>query len=390
VPLSKLSQEIALLRSNGLLREPKVIDAVAGMVVSVDGRRAVSFCSNDYLGLAGHPDLGRAAVETIERVGVGACSSRLVSGTRREHRQLEEQLAEWLGLERALLMPTGFAANLAVLSALGGREDVIFSDALNHASIVQGCRLSRAALEIYPHRDLNALAQMLSRHPKARRRLIVTDALFSVDGDEAPLADLWQLAVQTDSSLIVDEAHSLGVLGPEGRGLCLGAGFSPDVLVGTFGKAFGVMGAFVAGSKELAQLLESRARSYIYTTAPPPLLASAIGAALGLIRRSHDRRSKLLTSARMLRSALESMGFDTGDGDAHIIPQIVPGVSRSMKMASALLERGVFVQALRPPTVASGRERLRWTPTADHTQAQIQQAISAVGEVVSLFKEVST
>jgi 8-amino-7-oxononanoate synthase len=383
VTLTWLETELAELEDRGLIRSPRLIAEAIGPETKVDGRLVLLFCSNDYLGLAGHPALRRAAIETIERLGVGAGSSRLISGTQAPHRRLERRLARWLGSESALTMPTGFMTNLAVITTLAGPEDVIFSDALNHASIVQGCRLSRAEVVVYPHNDHRALARLMAA-TRARRRLLVTDAVFSVDGDVAPIEALGALARQQDATLIVDEAHSLGVIGPRGRGLCAEAGVVPDVLVGTFGKAFGCSGAFVAGSAQLVTYLESRAVPYIYTTAAPPLLAAVAEAALEQIIDADAARSRLMANAERLRVGLTSLGADCGAARHHIVPSIVPGVKEVLALSAALFDQGVFTQALRQPTVPRGAERLRWTPTSLHTDAHIAQAIEAYSKVSAL------
>jgi 8-amino-7-oxononanoate synthase len=382
VPLKGIDEELGRLERSGLLRTPRVLASPGGPVCTIDGREVVLLCSNDYLGLSAHPAVRRAVVRSVEGQPVGACSSRLVSGTRASHRVLEEQLAGWLGVERTLLVSTGFMANLAVMTTLAGPDDVVFSDELNHASIVQGCRLSRARIEVFPHGDMDALERGLSRARRARRRVVVTESIFSVDGDEAPLADMWRLARTAGAALVVDEAHALGVLGPQGRGLCAAAGFVPDVVVGTLGKAFGVMGAFIAGTTDVVRLHETRATAFIYTTAPPPLVAEAALAALEVVRRADEERGRVLTLATRLRAGIERLGCMTGAGHAHIVPQLVPGISRALDVSLALLERGVFVQVLRPPTVPAGTERLRWSPTALHSSTHIDRALEALGEVL--------
>jgi 8-amino-7-oxononanoate synthase len=382
VPLTGIDEELGRLERSGLLRTPRVLASADGPVCTIDGREVVLLCSNDYLGLSAHPAVRRAVVRSVEGQPVGACSSRLVSGTRASHRVLEEQLAGWLGVERTLLVSTGFMANLAVMTTLAGPDDVVFSDELNHASIVQGCRLSRARIEVFPHCDMDALERGLSRARRARRRLVVTESIFSVDGDEAPLADMWRLARTAGAALVVDEAHALGVLGPQGRGLCAAAGFVPDVIVGTLGKAFGVMGAFIAGTTDVVRLHETRATAFIYTTAPPPLVAEAALAALEVVRRADEERGRVLTLATRLRAGIERLGCVTGAGHAHIVPQLVPDISRALDVSLALLERGVFVQVLRPPTVPAGTERLRWSPTALHSSTHIDRALEALGEVL--------
>jgi 8-amino-7-oxononanoate synthase len=385
VSLDWLQAALDELSAAGLLRSPRRVDGAVGAEAVVDGRRVVLFCSNDYLGLAAHPALRSAAINAVAKVGVGACASRLVSGNHGLHLALEEKLARFVGAESALSFTSGFVANLAVLSTLAGPGDVIYSDALNHASIVQGCRLSLARVVVYPHRDVEALARALEAPVRGEgRRLIVTDAIFSVDGDAAPLADLARLARRHGAALVVDEAHSLGVLGPGGRGLCAEAGVAPDALVGTFGKAFGCVGAFVAGSADLRRWLQSRATPYIYTTAPPPALAAVAAAALDLVAQAHDRRARLLANGARLRHALAGAGATLAAASRHhIVPTIVPGVSRALGVSAALFERGVFVQALRAPTVAAGTERLRWSPTSEHTAAHIDRAAEAFAQALA-------
>jgi len=388
VALDWIGEDLEELEAAGLTRTPRVVaPGPEGPLVTVDGRQALLFCSNDYLGLSGHPLVREAAIHEAERAGVGACSSRLVCGTQEPHRRLEERLAGWLGRPRAVLLPAGFMANLAVLTTVAGRGDVIFSDALNHASIVQGARLSRAAVEIYPHRDLEALeALMDAAAGAARRMVIVTDSVFSVDGDAAPLEGLARLAERHGAALVVDEAHALGVLGPGGRGLAAEHGVRADVIVGTLGKAFGVAGAFVAGSSQLGRLLESRAVPHIYTTAPPAMLAAAAEAALELVEAAEEPRRLVRDLARRLREGLRDLGCDTGAGDAHIVPALVPGVTAVVRASAELLDRGVYVQALRPPTVPPGTERLRWTATARHTAEQVDLAVSRFGEVLERLR----
>ncbi len=384
MPSMWVTEELERLTREGLLRSPRVLEGVTGPEAVIDGRRVLLFCSNDYLGLAGHPEIRDAAVQAIGCSGFGACSSRLVAGTNSLHRQLEERLALWLGSERALLFPAGFMANLAVLGTLSGPGDVIFSDELNHSSIIQGCRLSHSDVVIYPHNDLEELSRLLIS-TQGQRSLIVTDALFSVDGDEADIVGLGRLALEHDSTLVVDEAHSLGVLGPGGRGLCSSAQIAPDVVVGTLGKAFGCSGAFVAASSDVIRLLESRAVSFIYTTAPPPAFAAAALAALSLVEDADEARARLESNSGYLRDSLKSHGCSTPNTSrAHIVPLIVPGISRVVSLSDALFDRGVFVQALRPPTVPPGAERLRWTPTSCHVPAQIDLAVSRLMDALSV------
>jgi 8-amino-7-oxononanoate synthase len=343
---------------------------------SLDGRPLVSFCSNDYLGLANHPSLSRAAADATTRSGFGAGAARLVAGDLPEHRQLEDALASFVATPAALLFPTGYQANIGALTALAGRDDLIVSDAANHASLIDGCRLSRAEIAVYPHRDAAAARSLLAaagrRH---RRRLLVTESLFSMDGDLAPLPDLAQAARDHDAALLVDEAHALGVLGPGGTGLCRANGVTPDVLVGTLGKALGSHGGFVAGTPELRAILLNRARTFIFTTASPAPVAAAAGAALDLARgpEGQARRRALQDRIRQLRTALQL----SGDGGP-IVPLILGPDRAALEASARLRERGLFVQAIRPPTVPEGTARLRVTLSAAHTPADLQALIAAL------------
>jgi 8-amino-7-oxononanoate synthase len=380
VPLDRDAQDdVDALEGAGLLRSPRTAGGPQGPELDVEGRRILGFCSNDYLGLAGDPRLTQAAAQATKDHGVGSGASRLISGQHTAHRDAEARLARFVAADAALLFSTGYAANVGLLPALCDRRDVIFSDALNHASLIDGCRLSRARVRVYRHRDLDHLRALLRSHrPKARRALIVTDALFSMDGDRAPVAALRQLADPHDAALIVDEAHALGVLGPGGRGVCADAGVRPDVLVGTLGKAFGVAGAFVAASKPVIRLLENRARSYVFSTAPPPAQAATIVHALDMVTQADDRRAHVLSHARRLRRALTDQGWRVVEGDSPIVPVLIGPDDLTMRLSAELFERGIFVQGIRPPTVPAGTSRLRIVPMATHTPAHLDQLISAM------------
>ncbi|MFW6051736.1 MAG: 8-amino-7-oxononanoate synthase [Myxococcota bacterium] len=371
------------MEAAGLLRQPRQVDGRQGPRLVADGRDVLCFCSNNYLGLADHPALLEAAHAALDREGLGAGASRLISGTMRAHRLAEDRLATMVGAEASLLFSTGYAANTGVLSALAGRDDVIFSDALNHASLIDGCRLSRASVHVYRHRDPAHLQSLLEAHrPRFRRALIVTDALFSMDGDRAPLAALRTLADQHDAALLVDEAHSLGVLGPHGRGLCVEVGVRPDVLVGTLGKAFGVAGAFAAAKAPVIQLLANRARSFVFSTAPPPSIAAAAAAAVELVTAGDDRRHRLLRHARRLQDALAARGIPMPADHGPIVPLLIGDADVTMQLSAALFERGFFVQGIRPPTVPQGTSRLRIVPTAAHTDAHVDALLHALVELL--------
>lgn len=373
----EIRSELAALDARGLRRAPPVLDGVDRTKGSLAGREVVVFCSNDYLGLAGHPIVARAMREALDRVGVGAGASRLISGTHASHRDAERDLADWVGLPAALLFGSGYAANLGALSAILGRGDVAFSDRLNHASLIDGLRLSRAKVHVFDHGDLGQLDHLLRRHRRdGRRALVASDSVFSMDGDLADLAGLQRVAAEHDAVLYVDEAHALGVIGA-GRGACHAAGVRPDVLVGTLGKAVGVSGAFVAGSGALRALLENRARSYVFSTAPPPAIAQGVRAAVGVIRGADEARARVLAHAEKIRAHLRATGWRVPDGATPVVPVLVGDPGRTMALSRALLERGYFVQGIRPPTVPAGTSRLRVVPTAAHSDAEVEGLLAA-------------
>jgi 8-amino-7-oxononanoate synthase len=319
-----------------------------------------------------------ASEASARQDGVGAGASRLITGTMDAHEEAELAFAEFIQAPAAALFSTGYAANVGTVQALVGPGDAVFSDALNHASLIDGCRLSRATVHVYSHRDVQQLESLMREHrPRAGRALIITDSLFSMDGVRAPLRDLATLASSFDAGLLVDEAHALGVLGPAGRGLAAAEGIEPDVIVGTLGKAFGVAGAFVAASEDIVSLVRNRARSFVYSTAPPPMNARAAIAALGLVREADAARATLLAHADRLRSELRKQGFDVPNDDSHILPVLVGDNDRTMQLSAKLLDRGIFVQGIRPPTVPEGTARLRVTPMATHRPEHIERAIGA-------------
>ncbi len=375
---TQIREALSELEAAGLLRRPLRISGPQGPTVDIDGRPVLCFCSNNYLGLANHPALVAASQAAAHAEGVGAAAPRLITGTMDAHRDAEMAYAGFVGTPAAALFSTGYAANVGTVQALVGPGDVVFSDALNHASLIDGCRLSRAKVYVYSHRDADHLESLLGRHrPASRRALIVTDSLFSMDGTTAPLPDLEALARRFEAGLLVDEAHALGVFGPEGRGLAAAQGVEPDVLIGTLGKSFGVAGAFVAASEEVVSLIRNRARSFVYSTAPPPLVARAAIAALALVRDADQARKSLLSNADRLRSELRLLGFEVPDGDSQILPVLIGENDRTMQLSAKLLERGIFVQGIRPPTVPEGTARLRLTPMATHRPEHIDQAIDA-------------
>lgn len=376
--MTDVSRTLDELRASGLYRELRVIDGAQGPRVSVDGTDALLMCSNDYLGLAGHPVVCAAAAEAAQRWGAGAGASRLVSGNMAIHHRLERELAEFKGYDACVLVGSGYLANVGVISALAGAGDVILSDALNHASIIDGCRLSRAETIVYPHRDLDALADGLER-AAGRPSLIVTDAVFSMDGNLAPLRGIVELARRHRARVLVDEAHATGVVGPHGRGLvsALGLEAEVDVVIGTLGKALGSYGAFVCCDDTTAAFLVNRVRTLIFSTALPPSAAAAALSALELVR-NQPIVERLWRNARLLRSGLAAAGWDVSTGEMPIVPLIIGAPRDAVAACEAALRGGVFAQAIRPPTVPDGTSRLRVVTTAAHSDADIRAATAVL------------
>lgn len=384
-PLSWLDDELASLDDASLRRRLADVRRIDGARVVLDGRELVQFSSNDYLDLAGDRRLAEAARKAAERHGWGAGASALISGHSEAHRRLETALAEFEGTEAALVFGSGYAANVGALTALAGRGDAVFSDELNHASLIDGCRLSRADVRVYSHGNVSRLAAMLAETGDARRRLIVTDTLFSMDGDVAPLADLADLAERCDAILVVDEAHATGVFGPRGRGACEQFDIESrvSVRIGTLSKALGGVGGFVAGSRRLINWLVNRARPYVFSTALPPAACEAALAALEIVATEPQRRRQLLDRAAELRHWLAEQGWQIGNSTSHIIPLVVGSASRAIELSEALRQRGLWVPAIREPSVPPGTSRLRISLSYAHTPEMILRLVSALGELRS-------
>lgn len=380
-----IAGELQQLREQGLYRSLRTVAGSQGSRVVAEGREVVLLCSNNYLGLADHPSLKRAAVEAVERYGTGSGASRLVSGTMELHAALEERLARFKGTEAALVFNSGYAANSGIIPALVGRGDVVFSDRLNHASIVDGCLLSRARFVRYPHNDMNALERLLAEHRGAGRMLIVTDGVFSMDGDLAPLPALVALKRQYGALLMVDDAHGTGVLGESGRGSAeqFEVAADIDLQMGTLGKALGGFGAYVAASAEVVELLINRARSFIFSTSLPPAVLAAARAALDLVDSPEGKalRRRLARSAALFRYALQEAGFDTMGSETQIVPALVGEAEPAMTFTRRLLEEGFYVQGIRPPTVPAGTCRLRCTLMATHDESDLERAVAAMARI---------
>jgi 8-amino-7-oxononanoate synthase len=378
--MSDIARRLDEIERLGLSRRLRLVSGPQGPTVLLDGQPVLLLCSNNYLGLADHPRVREAAADAAMRWGAGAGASRLISGTMTIHRRLEERLAEFERSEACLLFGSGYLANLGVIGALAGAGDVIFSDELNHASIVDGCRLSRADVEIYRHLDVEHLEWSVRRHAPRRaagaRLLIVTDSIFSMDGDVAPLRAIVEIAQAHGAAVAVDEAHATGTFGPDGRGAVAEAGLEGEVdaLIGTLGKALGSYGAYVCADSQLVRLLLNTSRSFIFSTAPAPPAAAAALAALQLLQERPHRVARLHGNARALRRALAAEGFAVVEDDMPIVPLVLGDEHTALHMSADAIEHGVFAQAIRPPTVPAGSARLRLAAMASHTPADMSRA----------------
>lgn len=377
---NELRGDLARLERTGLRRSLRVIGSEQGPRVDHAGRSLIMLSSNNYLGLAAHPRVKQAAIAALDRYGVGAGAARLIAGNLEPIHRLETNLASLKGAEAALVFGSGYLANLGVLDALAGAGDVIFSDELNHASLIDGCRLSQAEVRIYRHRDPDHLRALLQESASARRRIIVSDSIFSMDGDFAPLREMVELARRFDAVTMIDEAHAVGVVGPGGAGLAAEFGLEKeiDVQIGTLSKALGAYGAYVAGSSVLIEFLVNRARSFIYTTGLPPAIAAAADAAIEVMRAEPQRIQRLWDNAAYLREQLAAAGFRFGPTQSPILPIIIGEAQAAMELAARVFRRGVYVIAIRPPTVPAGTARLRITPIADHSRADLDEAGAAI------------
>lgn len=375
-----LKARLAEQRERDLYRSRRIAGTASDVHMRIDGKDCLVFCSNDYLGLASHPDVKAAFIKAASDFGVGSGAAHLITGHHHVHHALEEELADFVGRERALLFSTGYMANLAVATALTDRHDAVFGDKLNHASLIDAAQLSEAKHIRYKHADVASLAARL-RSSSAMDKLVLTDGVFSMDGDIAPIPELVACCQKNNAWLMVDDAHGLGVLGKTGAGSLEYFSMSDKevpVLVGTLGKAFGTFGAFVAGSDDLIELLIQRARSYIYTTALPVAVAAATRASLKIIQNDNERRERLHALIKRFHEGAEQLGLSLMPSTTAIQPLLVGEASRAMAMSDALFKQGILVSAIRPPTVADGSSRLRITLSAAHSEAEIDQLLSAL------------
>lgn len=377
--LKQIRDQLAALQEQKLLRKRRIVDGPQGPLLKVDGRRYLAFCSNDYLGLANHTALHAAAFAGLEKYGVGASASALISGHTSVLEELEQALAAFVGMPRTLHFSTGYMANMGIIPALVGPGDVVFSDRLNHACLIDGARLSGAKFRIYPHADVARLEEFLVKS-NSPRKLIVTDAIFSMDGDIAPLPELLALCEKYDAWMLVDDAHGFGVLGPQGRGSLAHFGIRSQriLYMGTLGKAAGVAGAFVAGDALLIEWLLQRARTYVFTTASPPLLASALLAAIKVMQDEDWRHQHLRQLIARLRSGLAALPWPLLPSETAVQALIVEDNQLALDLMEGLRQQGIWVPAIRPPTVPKGTARLRISLSAAHSIEQVDQLVSAL------------
>jgi glycine C-acetyltransferase len=382
-PLAFLTAELDTLRDQGLYRSLRILESLQQASSSFDGRTVVNLSSNNYLGLTTHPRLIEAALQAIRDFGVGSGSVRTIAGTMAIHMELERRLAAFKKTEAVVVFQSGFAANAGTVSAILTKEDVVISDALNHASIIDGCRLSKAAIKVFPHKDVAAARTVLEALPASQRKLLITDGVFSMEGDLGPLPELCDLAEEFGCIMMVDDAHASGVFGANGRGTIdhFNMHGRVDIQVGTLSKAIGALGGYVAGSKDFIDFLYHRARPFLFSTSHPPSVAATCLAALDVLEQEPEIIDRLWDNTRFFKAGLVSMGFDTGISESPITPVIAGESSLAMKLSDRLFEEGVFAQGIAFPTVARDKARVRTIVTATHTKEELQFALDAFNRV---------
>lgn len=381
--LDFLHDEIEQLKQAGVFRYPRVLEGAQEPRAVFDGKEVVNLSSNNYLGLANHPKLREAARRAVDTYGAGSASVRTIAGTMSLHTELERRLAAFKRTEAALVYQSGFTANSGTVSAILGREDVIISDELNHASIIDGSRLSRATIKIYPHKDVAAMRRLLEESKDARRILVITDGVFSMDGDIAPLPDIVEVAKKYGAIVMVDDAHASGVLGENGRGTVdhFGLHGQVDIQIGTLSKAIGVLGGYVAGPQVLIDYLVQRARPFLFSTSHPPAVTAACLAALDILEQDDSLIKRLWDNARCFKEGLAELGFDVSGSETPIIPVIVGDGAKAMQLSDRLFEEGVFAQGIAYPTVPRGKARVRTIVTAAHSREDLDRALAAFEKV---------
>ena len=382
-PLSFLGDELGALRAQGLYRTLRVLDGHQAARATVDGRNVVNLSSNNYLGLTTHPKLKAKALAALERFGVGTGSVRTIAGTMSLHVELERRLAEFKKTEATVVFQSGFVANAGTVAALLTKDDVVISDELNHASIIDGCRLSRASIQVFPHRDVTAARDIVRGLPRTQRKLLITDGVFSMDGDLGPLPDLCDLAGEFDCIMMVDDAHASGVFGRNGRGTIdhFGVHGRVDIQVGTLSKAIGALGGYVAGSRDLIDFLQHRGRPFLFSTSHPPSVTASCLAAIDVLLEEPQLIDALWDNTKFFKAGLRDLGFNTGESQSPITPVIMGEAALAMTLSDRLFEEGVFAQGIGFPTVARDRARVRTIVTATHTRADLQLALDAFARV---------
>jgi glycine C-acetyltransferase len=382
-PLAYLGEELESLKQQDLYRRFRILEDEQKAHTTFDHRSVVNLSSNNYLGLTTHPRLRAKALEAVERYGVGTGSVRTIAGTMDLHMELERKLADFKKVEAVVVFQSGFTANAGTVSAILSKEDVVISDELNHASIIDGCRLSRAAIKVFPHKDVEAARRIIKDLPATQRRLLITDGVFSMDGDLGPLPELCDLAEETGCIMMVDDAHASGVFGRNGRGTIdhFGVHGRVDVQVGTLSKAMGALGGYVAGNRHLIEFLYHRARPFLFSTSHPPAVAAACIAAVDVLLDEPEIMERLWDNTRFFKAGLERLGFNTGISESPITPVIAGDSSKANALSDRLFQEGVFAQAIGYPTVARDKARVRTIVTATHTREDLQYALDAFGKV---------
>jgi glycine C-acetyltransferase len=382
-PLAFLGDQLTAMKAHGLYRQLRVLDQEQAARTRVDGREVVNLSSNNYLGLTTHPKLKEKALAALERFGVGTGSVRTIAGTMQIHVELEQRLAEFKRTEAAIVFQSGFAANAGTVAALLTKDDVVISDELNHASIIDGSRLSRATIKVFPHRDVNAAREIVRDLPRTARKLLITDGVFSMDGDLGALPPLCDLAEEHGLIMMVDDAHASGVFGANGRGTVdhFGLHGRVDVQVGTLSKAMGALGGYVAGNRNLIDFLQHRGRPFLFSTSHPPSVTATCLAALDVLLEEPELIDRLWTNTRFFAGGLRALGFNTGASESPITPVIVGEATAAMRLSDRLFEEGVFAQSIGFPTVPRDKARVRTIVTATHTHADLQYAVDTFGKI---------
>ena len=381
-----ISDELIKIKESGLYRDLRVVGNAQDTHIEIEGRPFLSFCSNNYLGLANHPSVVKAVKDAVEEYGWGAGASRLVSGNMILHEALEDTISRFKGKEAAIVFPTGYMANLGAITSLVSNGDLVICDKLNHASIIDGCRLSGADFRVYAHCNMDKLENILKKASQYNRKLIVTDSVFSMDGDLAPLPDIVRIATEYNAMIMVDEAHGTGVFGENGRGVVEHFNLNKeiDVVMGTLSKAIGSLGGYVSGDIDLISYLRNKARSFMYTTALPPAVCAASIAGINLIQEDPSMRESLWYNVRFIKDKLRSLNINMISSESQIIPILIGDAQKAVEISTLLYEKGILIPAIRPPTVPANSSRLRMTVMSSHTQGDLESLFEVLSEVMSV------